>query len=226
MRGHVCVRRLSPANPEGGSPLERLEERRQVADNEPVTPRGRRPPRIGEAFPSLLAAAQSGGSWAFERLYRAFAPAVVGYLRLQGVGDPDDLTNEVFLNVFTAIGTFAGDESQFRSWVFTIAHHRVVDERRRNARRPQATEEVTDHPDAGGDVENEVLQRLSVEHIRSLCDRLAPDQRDVLLLRMLSAMTLEQTAEALDKSTTAIKALQRRGLAAIRRLIEREGVSL
>lgn len=65
-----------------------------------------------------------------------------------------------------------------------------------------------------------------MERVRRLCDRLAPDQRDVLLLRMLSAMTVEQAAEALGKSPTAVKALQRRALAAIRRLIEREGVSL
>jgi len=198
-----------------------------VAEKEPVTPRGQRPTRIGEAFPSLLAAAQSGGSWAFERLYRAFTPAVVGYLRMQGAADADDLTNEVFLNVFTAIGSFTGDEGQFRSWVFTIAHHRLVDERRRCSRRPQmSTEEAPEQADAGDDVEAEVMRRMSVERIRTLCDRLAPDQRDVLLLRMLSAMTVEQAAEALGKSPTAVKALQRRALAAIRRLIEREGVSL
>ncbi len=198
-----------------------------MAEDKSVTQRGRRPPRIGEAFPSILAAAQSGGAWAFERLYVAFAPPVAGYLRLQGAADPDDLTNEVFLNVFSALGSFTGDEGQFRSWVFTIAHHRLVDERRSAARRPQMTaDEAQEQPDVGEDVEDEVLRRLSVERIRKLCDRLAPDQRDVLLLRMLSAMTIEQVAEALGKPTTAVKALQHRALAAIRRLIEREGVSL
>ena len=129
-----------------------------MADNEGVTPRGQRPARIGEGFPSVLTAAQSGGSSAFDRLYRAFAPSVVGYLRMQGAPDPEDLTNEVFLNVFTALGSFAGDESQFRSWMFTIAHHRLVDERRRAGRRPQmATEEANEQADAGGDAEDEVL---------------------------------------------------------------------
>lgn len=75
-------------------------------------------------------------------------------------------------------------------------------------------------------MEDEVLRRLSVERVRNLCHRLAPDQRDVLLLRLVSAMTVEDAADALGKSSTAVKALQRRGLAAIRRLFEREGVSL
>lgn len=71
-----------------------------------------------------------------------------------------------------------------------------------------------------------MLRRLSVERVRRLCDRLAPDQRDVMLLRMLSAMTVEQAADALGKSPTVVKSLQRRPLAAIRRVIEREGASL
>ena len=198
-----------------------------MVHNERGTPRGQRPTRIGEAFPSVLTAAQSGGAWAFDRLYRAYAPSVVGYLRMQGASDPEGLTNEVFLNVFTALGSFTGDEGQFRSWVFTIAHHRLIDERRSASRRPQMSDdEAPEQAGASGDVEDEVLRRLSVERVRRLCDRLAPDQRDVLLLRMLSAMTVEQAAEALDKSSAAVKALQRRALAAIRRLIEREGVSL
>jgi RNA polymerase sigma-70 factor (ECF subfamily) len=152
---------------------------------------------------------------------------VAGYLRLQGADDPDSLTNEVFLNVFSAIGSFSGDERQFRSWVFTIAHRRLTDERRRSGRQPQVSPgEPAESADTGGDVEDEVLRQLNVERVRSLCDRLAPDQRDVLLLRLVSAMTVDEAAEALGKSPTAIKALQRRALAAVRRLFEREGVSL
>ena len=197
-----------------------------MADNRAVTPRGKRRAPIGESFPSLLVAAQSGGTWAFERLYRALAPAVAGYLRLQGADDPDDLTNEVFLNVFGAIASFSGDEGKFRSWVFTIAHRRLIDDRRRAGRQPQVSPGEPAEVDDASDVEDEVMRRLSVERVRGLCDGLAPDQRDVLLLRLVSAMTVEDTADALGKSATAVKALQRRGLAAGRRRFEREGVSL
>lgn len=186
-----------------------------------------RPPRIGDEFVAVLAGAQARAGWAFERLYHGFAPLVAGYLRLQGSPEPDDLTNEVFLSAFGAIGSFQGDETQFRSWLFTIAHRRLTDERRRLGRRPLiAGRDVPSAPDAaGGDVEEEALRRLSVERVRGLCDRLAPDQRDVLLLRMVSALSIDQTAEALGKSPTAVKALQRRALAAVRRAFDDEGVS-
>lgn len=182
---------------------------------------------MGEEFAATLAAAQAKAGWAFERLYHALAPVVAGYLRLQGSPEPDDLTNEVFLSAFTSIGSFQGDEEQFRSWLFTIAHRRLTDERRRMGRRPPlAQSDVAAAADpAGGNVEDEALRRLSVERVRQLCDQLAPDQRDVLLLRMVSGVSIEQAAQALGKSPTAIKALQRRALGAVRRSLGQEGVS-
>ena len=173
----------------------------------------------------LLGGAQRGEGLAFEQLYRALAPAVAGYLRLQGARDPDDLTNEVFLGVFTSIATFSGDEEQFRSWVFTIAHRRLTDERRARSCRPAIADAAL--PDrAAGDVEEEALRRLSAERVRALCAGLAPDQADVLLLRLVSGLTVEAIAGVLAKSPGAVKALQRRGICALRRHFEREGVPL
>ena len=187
--------------------------------------RGLNQPRPDEPFASLLLAAQAGGEWAYERIYRSLAPVVAGYLRVQGAAEPDDLTSEVFERAFRSLTTFSGSEAQFRSWVFTIAHNRLTDERRRVARRPvQADTEVPELAD--GDVEEDAARRLATERVRRLCDGLAPDQRDVLLLRMLATLTVEEIAQALDKTPGAVKALQRRGLAALRRQIEREGVPL
>jgi RNA polymerase sigma-70 factor (ECF subfamily) len=187
--------------------------------------RGSFQPGPDESFTALLTAAQAGGEWAYERLYRSLAPAVAGYLRVQGAAEPDDLTSEVFERAFSALGRFSGGEAQFRSWVFTIAHHRLTDERRRAARRPVwADGEVPEA--AAGDVEDEADRRLATERVRRLCDGLAPDQRDVLLLRMLADLSVDDVARGLGKTPGAVKALQHRGLAALRRQMEREGVPL
>jgi RNA polymerase sigma-70 factor (ECF subfamily) len=180
---------------------------------------------FAEPFQRVLSAAKAGAPWAYERLFRSLSPAVCGYLRLQGAREPDDLTSEVFLGAFAGIGSFQGDEARFRSWVFTIAHRRLVDERRRLGCRPA----MADGPPperAGGDVEEEALRRLSADRVRAVCAGLAPDQRDVLLLRLVSGLTIEAVAAALGKSSGAVKALQRRGLAALRRQADTEGVPL
>lgn len=199
----------------------------RTVDTVPMAPYARRGPWLGAPFAPVLEAARAGDGAAFSQLYRALAPAVSGYLRVQGAAEPDDLTNEVFLGAFTSLPTFEGDEDKFRSWVFTIAHHRLADSRRRQSRRPVVADgaDVAEAGGHGGDVEDEAMRRLGVERVRALAARLSPDQRDVVLLRMVAGMTVEQVSESLGKPVTAVKALQRRAVASLRRSFVGEGVS-
>ncbi|MDQ3679365.1 MAG: RNA polymerase sigma factor [Actinomycetota bacterium] len=179
----------------------------------------------GAAFAEVLKAAQANAGWAFQRLFDELARPVAGYLRMQGAREPDDLVNEAFLGAFSGIGNFEGDEDDFRSWVFTIAHRRLIDERRRLGRRPVETTDAG-YERVGGDAEDDALCSLGNERVRELLATLPPDQRDVLLLRVLADLTVERTAETLGKTAGAVKALQRRGLTALRKEISRESVPL
>jgi RNA polymerase sigma factor (sigma-70 family) len=181
---------------------------------------------FGEAFEALIAAARAGAPWAWERLHGWLAGPVAGYLRVQGARDVDDLTSDVWLGVFRGIASFQGSESQFRSWVFVIAHHRLVDQRRRLGRDLSVAVDEVPEQRATAAAEDEALVRLARERVEAVIARLAPDQRDVLLLRIVADLTIEQIAEALGKSEGAVKALQRRGLAAVRRILADEGVPL
>lgn len=184
---------------------------------------------LGHAFDRVLAAARADAGWAYERLYRDLSPSVCGYFRVQGAQEPDDLTSEVFLGAFRGLAGFEGTEDQFRSWVFTIAHRRLTDERRRVSHRPPLADSWDDtyrDDPHGGDVEEDALRRMSAARVRALCEGLSHDQRDVLLLRLVSDMTVDAVAEALDKTPGAVKALQRRALAALRQVLVREGVPL
>ncbi|HKY67535.1 MAG TPA: RNA polymerase sigma factor [Acidimicrobiales bacterium] len=182
--------------------------------------------RFAGTFPSVLAAARAGDGAALARIFTALAPVVEGYLRLQGAAEPEDLTSEVFLGVFRNLDGFRGDEPAFRSWVFTIAHRRLLDERRRLARRPAAEPlSVAEQHHAPHDVEGTLLDEvLSTERVRELCHLLSPDQRDVLLLRLLADLTIEEIAATLGRTPGAVKQLQRRGLRAVGRILAEEGV--
>lgn len=179
---------------------------------------------LGEVFPQVLDAARAGAPWAFARLYADLSPAVAGYLRVQRASEPEDLTSEVFLGVFSGLGSFSGAEPQFRSWVFTIAHRRLLDDRRRLARRPHQSTLQADL--VGGDVEREALDVLGEQWVTSLCGGLSIDQRTVLLLRIVADLSTEEVARVTGKTAGAVKALQRRGLATLRRKLVREGVPL
>jgi RNA polymerase sigma factor (sigma-70 family) len=185
--------------------------------------------RYGDAFEPLIAAASAGAPWAWDRLYRWLAPAVVGYLRSQGLREADDVASEVWVGIFRNIDRFVGDETQFRSWVFVIAHRRLQDEWRRMVRRPEPDSlhdgEPFDHT-TGMDVEAAALSRLAAERLQDACSDLAPDQRDVVLLRTVADLTVDQVADVLGKSPGAVKALQRRGFGRLRRLLADQGVTL
>jgi RNA polymerase sigma factor (sigma-70 family) len=175
----------------------------------------------GLAFDDVLSAAQAGAAWAFEVLYRDLAPSVTGYLRLHGAAEPDDLASETFIGVFTGLAGFSGDENGLRAWVFTIAHRRLLDDWRRRSRRPQLADEpgdLTAH--VGGDVEDDVLERIGADTVQELCGTLPEDQRAVLLLRILADLTIEQVAQVMDRSVASVKALQRRGLRTLRDRLE------
>lgn len=169
---------------------------------------------LGTSFNSVLEAARTGADWAWTSLYRDVAPVVLGYLRAQGSRDPEDLTGEVFLQVVKALSSFQGEEGEFRSWVFVIAHRKLIDERRYYGRRPvQAAEPATlELQGRSGNAEEEALEQLSTAELKRLMETLSADQRDVLLLRVLGDMKVEDVAKAIGKSASAVQALQKRGL--------------
>jgi RNA polymerase sigma-70 factor (ECF subfamily) len=181
---------------------------------------------LGPNFPQVLAAARSGAEWAWANIYRDLSPSVLGYLRARGAAEPQDLTGEVFLHVVRDLSRFEGDERAFRSWVFVIAHHRLLDDARHRQRRP--VEPMAEVPEAAqtADAEEEALESLAADRVRRIIEQLSPDQRDVLLLRVLGGLTVTEVAAAIGKRPGAVKALQRRGLTAIERALANEGVTL
>jgi RNA polymerase sigma factor (sigma-70 family) len=172
-----------------------------------------------DAFDSVLSAARAGGDWAWEQIYADLSGPVIGYLRVHGAGDPEDLAGEVFLQVVRDLARFregADPERDFRAWVFTIVHRRLLDDRRRRMRKPTVALPET-HDPPGGDVRDDALERLDRGRVLELLAELPEDQRSVLLLRILGDLTIEEIARAVGKRTGAVKALQRRGLKRVRK---------
>lgn len=128
--------------------------------------------------------------------------------------------------MFRGLSGFEGSEQQFRSWVFTIAHRRLQDERRRVARRPHLAAMTGDVVVPGGDVEQEALELLGHDWVMRVSEPLSADQRTVLLLRTVADLTAEEVAKITGKTAGAVRALQRRALEAIRKKLAREGVQL
>jgi RNA polymerase sigma factor (sigma-70 family) len=177
----------------------------------------------GAAFAALLTEARSGSPAAFASIYLALAGRVQGYLKAQGLSalDAEDLTSDTFAGVAGALERFSGDEQSFRSWVFTIAHHRLFDFRRSQRRRPAAP---IDHRDLASlaspdNTEGAAMRSATERAIAELLDELSAEQREALALRILEGFTLSEVAAVMGKRTGTVKALQRRGITRLRHLL-------
>ena len=171
---------------------------------------------IEDGLDAAIAQARAGEPRGFEALFHALGGPVSAYLRARSVNDPDGIANDVFLRAFRTIHTFQGDAQRFRSWIFTIAHHAAVDDIRRQQRRVREAPLAWAPETAASDVATEVIAGLAYERVHAILSGLGADQRDVLMLRIVSDLSLAETAEVLGKSYEAVKALQRRGLTALR----------
>lgn len=170
----------------------------------------------------MVTAARGGDSHALGLVYELLAPRVLAYLRAKGTEDPESLTSEVFLSVIPRLPDIVGGAAGLRTLVFTVAHARVVDEARRRSRRPAHTPYDVEIDDRRADsAESTALERVATEDAMRMLDELGEEQRAVIMMRVLGDLTLEQTARALGKSTGAVKQLQRRGLTALRSMLER-----
>jgi RNA polymerase sigma-70 factor, ECF subfamily len=182
---------------------------------------------FGANWEVVLGACRVGAEWAWRQVYEDVAPSLLRYHRARGTSDPEDLVGDTFVRVVRGLPGFEGNEEQFRGWVFTISRRRAIDVARSVGRRLEVlapTEDLTHAGDAG-DVEDEAMRSLERERVGRVLDGLTADQRDVLLLRLLVDLTVEQVATALGKSSGAVKALQARGLEHVRGEISRGAVT-
>lgn len=174
-------------------------------------------------FPTLLVAARAGAEWAWAAIYREYSPAVLRYLRGRGALEPEDLLGEVFVQLVRNIAGFDGGEREFRAWVFMIARNRLIDERRAAGRSPVdlTPDDVLGAVVGPHHAEDEAMHRLADQRVLAVLNRLTPDQRDVLFLRFFGRLTVEEVARVIGKRPGAVKSLQSRGLARIRREMSR-----
>lgn len=169
----------------------------------------------------LVRRARAGDGVAFGCLFDRFHGPLVRYLfaRTADRQLAEDLAGEVFVVVAERLPRFRGDGSRFAGWVFAIARHDLADLWRARARRRVDPVPVVPSPpgEFAEDPAAEVQRRLDAEVLVAYVDQLTADQREVVLLRFAAGMSLAEVAAAVHKPVGAVKSLQHRALATLRR---------
>ena len=176
----------------------------------------------------LTALAACGQPAAVEALIREIRPMVVRYCRAR-LGNlaghyqvAEDVAQEVCLAVLTALFRYQDMGRPFASFVFGIASHKVADARRLAARLAIPTDDLPDSPDDQPGPEEQLVASLDAQRTRALLAKLPGHHRELLVLRVLTGLSAEETGAALGMSAGAVRVAQHRALARLRSIAVEE----
>jgi RNA polymerase sigma-70 factor (ECF subfamily) len=175
-----------------------------------------------QAAAELVAQAQQGDQTAFAALYEQYSPLVYRFLRrrLDGAHEiVEDLTEDVFVKVYEKIDRYVERGLPFTAWLYRIAHNRLVDYLRSLPRTSASSlDAVAEVPErAASAAFGRVLDRQSLAPAMA---RLTPEQREAVELRFIEGMSVAEAARTMGRSDEAVKKLQARALANLRRYLD------
>ncbi len=131
-------------------------------------------------------------------------------------GDPhlaDDLTQTTFLKVLRARGTYQRGMA-VQAWVWTIARHAYVDERRRRSRTPELLVAEPDPP-----LPVEAVEVVEADRLERALHALPPAQREALLLLKVQGLSADEAAAAAGTTAGAVKMRAQRAYETLRRIL-------
>jgi RNA polymerase sigma-70 factor (ECF subfamily) len=171
----------------------------------------------------LLNRAQAGEVEAFGALYERHAKAIYRFLfaRLNHHLDAEDLTEEVFLHFWRSLPKYRQQGIPLLAYLFRIASNALIDHYRRTQKSERNLSLHDDYTTYLLNRENlDGVDQIDFQIIRQALDQLRDDYRDVLLLRFFGELSPAETAKVMDRSEGAVRVLQFRALAVMRKLLD------
>jgi RNA polymerase sigma-70 factor (ECF subfamily) len=169
-----------------------------------------------------LTRARAGDEAAIVAIYQRYFDPVYQFCRLR-VADQQtaqDLTSEVFVRFIKALKHETAPQVSLRGWIFRVARNLIYDHYGREPELPVETLDRWMRPDSDTNPEVEALRSLSIARARRAIAMLVPAQQEVLLLRFDQQLSLQETADIMDKQVNAIKALQFRAVNTLRQILQ------
>ena len=170
---------------------------------------------------NLVTQAISGDVEAFGELYTNHVTKIYRYVyyNVHDKEHAEDITQEVFLKAWKAIGSCRGKEKTFSSWLYRIAHNLIIDKLRKSQKQSSREAEL---PEDIRDTSDRMEISLEQRDLLKVIDVLSPNQRQVIVMKFIEEMDNREIAETMGKSTGAIRILQMRALETLRKTLGKE----
>ncbi len=166
----------------------------------------------------LVTRAQGGDVDAIGMLYDQHYESIFRYLwlRVNDLKLAEDLTGDVFMRMLSALPRYQPMGMPFRAWLYRIAHNLLVDHWRKPGNCEPIPLDLIEEQTDDGDLSLKVERNFLVAHVSRAMTQLEPNQHEVIVLRFVMGLSLQEVARAVGKTEGAVKSLQHRGLAALR----------
>jgi len=172
-----------------------------------------------ECLEVALRGAARGDECATSTLYRSFNPLLLRYLRHHVGRVAEDVASDVWLALAPQLADFDGTVHEFRALMFTVARRRTVDHYRRNGRQaPTVAFDETFDCVGSSDTEGEAVAQLTAQSaVEALVRSLPGDQAEIVLLRVLGDLDVEEVAGIVGKTEGAVRVAQHPALHRLQR---------
>jgi RNA polymerase sigma-70 factor (ECF subfamily) len=141
------------------------------------------------------------------------------YYRVGNAALAEELTADVFVRMVERLHTYREQGRPILAWLYTIAHNRVIDHQRRQARQQwlPLDEALEAGEDAGPHQAAEARENRA--NLLVALETLTEAQRQVVLLKFMEDRSNAEIAAILGKDEGSVKSLQHRALASLRRVL-------
>jgi RNA polymerase sigma-70 factor, ECF subfamily len=175
--------------------------------------------RVDQDLSRLIASVALGDQAAFASLYDALSPSVFGVVKrvLRDPSQAEEVTQEVFVEIWRLATRFDAERGGVRTWALTIAHRRAVDRvRSEQSHRDRNMAVGAATLDVPGSPEDDAIDTDDRARARAAMDTLPAAQREALELAFYDGLTHVQIAERLDVALGTVKTRIRDGLIKLR----------
>lgn len=166
----------------------------------------------------LIERASGGDFEAFGELYGIYLDRIYRYVfyQLREKMAAEDLTEEIFLKAWRAIGSYKGKGQAFSSWLYRIAHNHVIDEFRSRRKQLVSLETEMEIATAVAEPQQEMERKLAGQEMLRLISCLPRKQQQVIILKFVEGLDNREIGQITGKSQGAIRISQMRALTALR----------
>lgn len=153
-----------------------------------------------------------------EEIYTQYKDKVFGYVKnhVNSVEDAEDITSEIFIKIYSKIDSYDESKASLSTWIYSMTSNRVIDYYRTNHVYSEIPEDLSDEKST---IEEDVLNKETLEQLAKALESLPEELTDIIVLRYYKGLTLQEVAVKMGLSYGVTKLRHREALGKLREML-------